>query len=236
MSGEARLIRETPLEERPREKFGRHGSNACSDAELLAILLRTGSEGRSVVQMAQELLDLHGGLVNLARCDPRDLMKIKGIKRDKAVTLQAALKIHERIVNQQMQSQPLDAPERIHQFMEARVMGLNVEVLFGLALDSKLRLIRCYEISRGLLNQTLAHAREAFREAITCSAAHLVLVHNHPSGDPHPSADDLRTTREMAQAGKLLGIPLLDHVILGRPSESCPKGYVSLKQMGVLEG
>jgi DNA repair protein RadC len=118
--------------------------------------------------------------------------------------------------------------------MAERVRFLNVEVLYGLALDSKLRLVWCYEVTRGLLNQTLVHAREIFREAISASAAHLVLVHNHPSGDPKPSTDDIRVTRELTQAGKLLGIPVLDHVIIGKPSDTNRRGYVSLKEMGVM--
>ena len=128
----------------------------------------------------------------------------------------------------------MDTPSQVYDLLIERTRSLSVEVLFGLALDSKLRLLRCYEVSRGILNQTLVHPREVFREAIASSAGHLVLAHNHPSGDPTPSAEDMKATRDMVNAGRVLGIPLIDHVILGHPTSSNQRGYVSLKESGML--
>ncbi len=229
------LIREIPEHDRPRERLARLGSASLTDAELLAILLRTGRKGVSAVRLGDLLLQRFGNLEELGKCTVSEISTMKGIGKAKAVFLKAAFAIHERVNTQSIQRHPLDTPERIYQYMAERVRYLNVEVLYGLALDTKLRLIRCYEVSSGLLSQTLIHAREVYREAISSSAAHVVLVHNHPSGDPKPSPDDIRTTREMVQAGKIVGIPLLDHVIIGFPSEHNPHGHISLKQMGMIE-
>ncbi|MBI4024942.1 MAG: DNA repair protein RadC [Verrucomicrobia bacterium] len=228
------LLREIPEDNRPRERLERFGSAALTDAELLAILLRTGLKGLSVVQLGEKLLKHYGGLESLMRCSVREMSRIPGIGNAKATALRAAFDLHERISSRKMLNRPLDNPKQIYELMAERVRFLNVEVLFGLALDSKLRLLRCYEVTSGLTNQTLAHPREVFREAIAASAVHLVLVHNHPSGDPKPSPDDIRTTREMKRAGEVLGVPLLDHVIIGRPSVARSDSFISLKQMGIL--
>jgi DNA repair protein RadC len=223
-------------DELPREKLERHGPSALSDAELVAILLRTGRKGQSVVDLARELIRESGGLQMLARRSPKEIQEINGVGPAKALTLAAALALHARILEGQMERELLDRPEQIAAYLRARMRDLPVEALYGIALDSQLRVIRLYEATKGLANQTLIHARETFRPAIACGAAHLVLAHNHPSGDPKPSADDIRATREMAEAGRILGIPLLDHVILGAPTPMNPAGFVSLKQMGVIGG
>lgn len=228
------LIREMPVHDRPRERLERLGAQSLTDAELLAVLLRTGRKGISAVQLGESLLKRFGGAEQLARRTVAEMISVPGMGKAKATLLRAAFDLHERVNSRSMQMHPLDHPDRIYQFMIEKVRFLNVEVLYGIALDSKLRLIRCYEITSGLLNQTLVHAREVFREAISASAAHIILVHNHPSGDPKPSPDDIQTTQDMIRASRLLGIPLLDHLILGRSSEENPKGYVSLKEMGIV--
>ena len=229
------LIREMPEQDRPREKLERLGPDALSEAELLAVLLRTGRQGMSAIQLGQALIKEFGSLDQLARQTVAEIAKINGIGKAKAVLLKAAFALHERAYRHTHESQPLSHPDQIHALMCEKVSDLSVEVLYGLALDSKLRLIRHYPITTGLLNQTLIHAREAFREAISAAAAHLVLVHNHPSGDPTPSSEDVRITRQMLKAGEVLNIPLLDHVIIGQPSPKNTKGYVSLKQTGVVD-
>jgi DNA repair protein RadC len=230
----ATLIREIPQHDRPRERLERHGAQALTDAELLAVLLRTGSRGVSAVQLGEELLRRFGGLDELGKRSVSEIASVHGMGKAKAVLLKAAFALHERVTDHKIHNQPLDTSDHIHQWISQKVRFLNVEVLYGLALDSKLRLISYYEISSGLLNQTLVHAREAFREAIAVSAAHLVLVHNHPSGDPKPSPDDIRVTRDLVEAGKLIGIPIIDHLIIGSPSVTHPSGYVSLKKMGII--
>jgi DNA repair protein RadC len=229
------LIREMPEHDRPRERLERLGPESLTDAELLAVLLRTGSRGISAVQLGEELIRRFGGLEQLARQSVAEIAKVNGIGKAKATLLKAAFALHERAYARLRERRPLNHPKEIHAVMAERMYALNVEVLYGLALDSKLNLIRSYEISSGLLNQTLIHAREAYRGAIAASAAHLVLVHNHPSGDPSPSADDVRITRQMLNVGEVLGIPLIDHVIIGRASSNNPNGYVSLKQTGVVD-
>jgi len=228
------LMREIPEHDRPRERLARLGPKSLTDPELLAVLLRTGRKGVSVVSLAEGLIRRFGSLEAIGRQSVAQLAEVKGMGTAKASLLLAAFDLHRRISAQQMKEAPLDTPEQIHRFMCEQVRFLDVEVLYGLALDSKLRLIRQYEISSGLLNQTLAHPREVYREAISASAAFLALVHNHPSGDPKPSPDDIRTTREIARAGEVVGIQLLDHVIIGKPSAGNPNGYVSFKQNGLL--
>jgi len=229
------LIREMPEQDRPRERLERLGADALTDAELLAVLLRTGRKGMSAIELGQAMINEFGSLEQLARQSVTEIARVNGIGKAKAVLLKAAFALHERAHRHEREGQPLDHPERIHALMNEKVRDLTVEVLYGLALDSKLRLIRYYPITTGLLNQTLVHAREAFREAISAAAAHLALVHNHPSGDPTPSSEDVRITRQMLKAGEVLDIPLLDHVIIGRPSAKNAKGYLSLKQTGVVD-
>lgn len=228
------LIREIPEHDRPQERLERLGPQSLTDAELLAVILRTGRRGVSVVQLGENLLQHFGGLSELTRRSVAELSQVGGVGRVKACMLKAAFDLHERVSARAAEEVPMDTPSRIRDLLMERTRPLTVEVLFGLALDSKMRLLRCYEITRGLLNQTLVHAREVYREAIASSAGHLVLAHNHPSGDPTPSQEDVKATRDMVNAGRLLGIPLVDHVIIGRPSPTHPRGYVSLKECGVL--
>lgn len=228
------MLRETPADELPREKLIARGADACSNADLIAILFRIGRKGETVMELARRLLDEKGGLAQLARCELEEIMRTKGIKKAKATALFAAFKLHERILEAQRERALLDRPESIVEYMHPLMRDLPVEALYGVALDAQLRAIRHYAVTKGLANQTLIHAREVFKPAIACGAAHLVLVHNHPSGDPKPSADDIRATREMVEAGRVVGIPLLDHVILGAPTPMNPTGFVSLKQMGVI--
>ncbi len=230
----ASLIREIPEHDRPQERLARLGAHSLTDAELLAVILRTGRRGVSSVQLGDALLRRFGGLRELTRRSVSELSQVGGVGPVKASMLKAAFDLHERVSSRAAQELPMDTPSRVYDLLVERTRSLTVEVLFGLALDSKMKLLRCYEISRGILNQTLVHAREVYREAVASSAGHLVLAHNHPSGDPTPSAEDLKATRDMVNAGRVLGIPLMDHVIIGQPSPSNHRGYVSLKEAGML--
>lgn len=226
------LIREIPEHDRPRERMARLGPAGLTDAELLAILIRTGKRGMSAVQLGDALIRRFGSLEELARRSISEIAGVPGVGRVKAGLLKAAFALHERVQAGVRERAALDTPAKIYDYMFEKVRFLNVEVLYGLSLNAKLKLIRCEEISRGLLNQTLVHAREVYREAIASSAAHLLLVHNHPSGDPSPSSDDIQATKQLADAGRILGIPLVDHVIIGRPHANFPNGYASLRQLG----
>lgn len=227
-------LQEMPAYDRPRERLERLGAESLTDAELLAVLLGIGYNARSPLDVAHDLLTHSGGLEQLTRQTVAEIARISGIGRVRATVLKAAFAIQGRLQRPPTDRSPLNHPDRVYELMRGRVESLSVEILYGLALDAKLRLIRTYPISTGLVNQTLIHAREAYREAIASAAAHLMLVHNHPSGESTPSVDDIRTTRQMIRAGQVLGIPLMDHLIIGRPSSSCPTGYVSLKGTGIV--
>ncbi|MDD2708112.1 MAG: DNA repair protein RadC [Verrucomicrobiae bacterium] len=225
-----------PVHDRPRERLERLGTDSLTDAELLAVLLGFGGRSRSPLDVAHDLLECWGGIEQIARQTVAEIARVSGIGRVRATVIKAAFALQERLCRPSADRSPLDHPGKVYELMRGRFALLSVEVLYGLALDSKLRLIRVYPVSSGLVNQTLVHAREAFREAITSAGvAHLVLAHNHPSGDANPSADDVRITRQMQRAGQALGIPLIDHVIVGRPSPTNPLGYVSLKQSGIVD-
>jgi DNA repair protein RadC len=227
------LIRDLPAHERPRERLELLGADGLRDAELIAILLRTGRMGRSAVQIADELINQFQTLDALARASVEDLKKVKGIGRDKAVTLKSAFTLASRLAKEFQRQDPiLDTPERIADFMRDQLRSRDVEFFHAVLLNARRKLIRVEQISHGLVDSILVHPREVFRSAIAANACSLVLVHNHPSGDPSPSEPDLRATRDLIRAGQLLKIEVLDHIILGKRTAENPKGYVSLRQLG----
>jgi DNA repair protein RadC len=226
-------ILELPNQEKPREKLLQRGISALTDAELLAILLRTGLPGCNVVCLSQDLLERFGSLANLSRCSVAELSGVRGIGKAKAIHLTAAFGLGTRLGAEQVLSEPLNHPEAIYRFLGAEMRLLDRESLRVILLDTRFRLITLHEISRGTLNESLAHPREIFKPAITHSAYAFVIVHNHPSGDPSPSEADLRLTRRIAEGARLLQIQLLDHVIIGQPSEG-REGYFSFKEAALL--
>lgn len=226
-------IAEMPADERPRERLVREGPEALRVGELLAILLRTGIQGANAVAVGDALYKKFGSLEALARASVDDLRGIKGVGSDKAATLQAALELARRLSREKLPEAPvLDAPDRIAAFIREDALGWNTERMLVISLNTRYRLIRMDTVSEGLLDQVLVHAREVFRPAIAAGAHSVVLVHNHPSGDPSPSEADVRVTRDMVRAGALLRIEVLDHVIIGRPNELRSKDYTSLKELG----
>jgi DNA repair protein RadC len=226
-------IREMPEGERPREKLLAHGPDALSNAELIAILLRTGRRGTNVVEVARELLDKYKSFAELSRCSVRELSEIKGIGDAKALELVAAFNLGKRFAQEPMSQQKLDSPELIHKLLGDEMRMLQTESLRVVLLDTRYRLKRVETVSLGSLNESIAHPREIFRPAITYQAHAVIVVHNHPSGDPSPSQTDHSLTRRLAEAAELLQIKLLDHIIIGAPSEGNP-GYFSFKEAGVL--
>jgi DNA repair protein RadC len=226
-------IQELPLQERPREKLLARGVSALTDAEMLAILLRTGTCGCNAVALAGELLREFGCLDQLARCSVEELARFKGVGPAKAMQLAAAFGLGSRLAAERIATQPLDTPEAIYDLVGAQMRLLDREYLRCVLVDSRYRLIAIKDISTGTLNESLAHPREIFKPAITLSAYAIVVVHNHPSGDPAPSDADLRLTRKIAEAARLLQITLLDHVIVGSPSNGQP-GYFSFKEAGII--
>jgi DNA repair protein RadC len=226
-------LKDQPASERPRERLVEHGADALSHAELIAILLRTGIQGTNAVAIGQQLVQKYGSLVALAQASVDDLRSVKGIGRDKAVTLLAAFTLARKMANELSRESPvLDNPEAIVRVMREENRLKEVETFQALLLNTRRRLIRFHEISQGTLDTILVHPREVFRAAIAANAAAIALVHNHPSGDPAPSEADIKVTRDLIRAGQLLKIDVLDHVIIGRATPERPKDYVSLRELG----
>ncbi len=227
------LIREMPESERPRERLVEHGAEALRNAELIAILLRTGMKGVSAIQIAEQLLQKFGTLDGLARASLKELSHVKGIGRDKAIALKSAFTLAQRMAKEIRGEAPmLDSPERIAEMLREENRFYEVETFQSILLNTRRRLIRVEQISQGTLDTILVHPREVFRSAIAANAHALVIVHNHPSGDPTPSEADIKVTRDLIRAGQLLKIDVLDHIILGRASQDRPKDYVSLRELG----
>lgn len=226
-------IHDLPPPDRPRERLEVCGADALSKPDLIAILLRTGTVGRSAIHIAEELLRQFGSLQRLAHATLDELRAVKGIGRDKAVTLQAAFSLARRIAAEIRQEAPLlDTPERVAELFREETREFRVEVFQVLLLNTRRRLIRVERLSQGTLDTLLVHPREVFRAAISANAAALIVLHNHPSGDPTPSEADIRVTRDLIRAGQLLKIDVLDHVILGQASQERPRDFVSLRELG----
>ena len=226
-------IHEIPKDERPREKLAAHGARALTDAELIAILLRTGVSGANAVEVARQLLEKYGSLTGLSRCSVDELSKIKGIKFTKAVQLVAAFGLGDRLAREKWVKEKIDSPELANALVGPEMRRLRKESLRVILLDTRYHLIRVEEISLGSINESIAHPRDVFRPAVISSAYAVVVVHNHPSGDASPSQIDHSLTRRLAEAAELLQIKLLDHIIIGASSEGNP-GYFSFKEAGVL--
>jgi DNA repair protein RadC len=230
---ESLRLKDQPASERPRERLVARGPDALTHAELIAILLRTGIKGVNVVQVAQTMLQRFGSLNTLALASVDELRSLPGVGRDKAATLVAAFALARRMEQERREESPvLDNPATVTSFMRENNRLRNVESFQVLLLNTRKRLIRVEEISEGLLDTVLVHPREVFRAAIVANAAGVLLVHNHPSGDPAPSAADIKTTRDLIRAGQLLKIEVVDHVIIGRASAERACDYASLRELG----
>lgn len=226
-------LKDQPASERPRERLVARGPDALTHAELIAILLRTGLKGANVVQVGQNLLQKFGSLNALALAPVDELRQISGVGPDKAATLVAAFALARRMEQERREESPaLDNPATVVDFMRETNRLKNVESFQALLLNTRKRLIRVEEISHGTLDTVLVHPREVFRAAIVANAASLVLVHNHPSGDPAPSEADIKVTRDLIRAGQLLKIEVVDHVIIGRAAAGRAKDYSSLRELG----
>lgn len=232
MSDSIRL-KDQPANERPRERLAAGSPDALSHAELIAILLRTGLKGRNVVQVGQNLLNKYGSLHALAMASVDDLRREPGVGRDKAVTLVAAFALAKRMEKERLAESPvLDNPETVVSYLRETNRLRENETLQVLLLNVRRRFMRMVEISDGTLDTILVHPREVFRQAIIANAAAILLVHNHPSGDPTPSEADIKVTRDLIRAGQLLKIDVLDHVIIGRATPGRAKDYCSLRELG----
>lgn len=227
-------IQDMPADERPREKMQRHGAGALSDAELLALFFRTGMQGLSAIDIGRMLLKKYGSLTALSRQKTTEIQKQKGLGPAKAMDLAAAFELGKRLARQEATHQRIDNPEAICDLLGPELRAEPLEVLKIVLLTTRGTLLAIEEISRGGLSETIAHPREVLRAAILHSAFGFILVHNHPSGDPTPSAADLSMTRKIREAAQLMQINFFDHVIIGRPSSGRPSGFHSFRETGML--
>lgn len=226
-------IKDMAAKDRPRERLAAEGADALSNAELIAILLRTGMKGYSALNIGHQLLAKHRTLDALSRASLDELRQIKGIGRDKAVTLKAAFTLARKMAAELRAESPvLDTPERIADLLREDCRPQEVEQFLVVLLNTRRRMIGLETISQGTLDTILVHPREVFKRAITANASAIVLVHNHPSGDPTPSEADIKVTRDLIRAGQLLKIDVLDHVIIGKSTAERTKDYVSLRELG----
>lgn len=226
-------IRDLPDADLPRERLWRHGAVVLSDAELLAIFLRTGKKGQNVLTMAKLLIKEWGTLRRLAGCSPQELAKVSGIGPAKASELKAAFEMGCRMARPEVEKLRVDRAGVIYGLLAGELQSLPYESLRVLLLDTRHGLLEELEISRGNLNESIAHPREIFRPAIAKGAYAIAVVHNHPSGDPQPSEADRRLTRRLVEAGVLLQIPLVDHVIVGAKIAGSPP-YFSFREAGLI--
>lgn len=221
-------VAELDAEARPREKLLARGPGALTDSELVAVLLGTGTRGRPVLDLAREWLAEAGGLDRLAAQDSVEVRRQKGIGQAKACVVAAALELGRRLARKRLEGTPLlDRPELVAEYLTAWTSE-RVEVFGCLTLDARNRLVRCHVLHRGARAYSPVEPSEVFRAAIADAAHSVVLWHTHPSGDPAPSEDDLTLTRRLGDAGRSLGIAVLDHIVMGRGT------FVSLRQRGLL--
>ncbi|HZT95684.1 MAG TPA: DNA repair protein RadC [Chloroflexota bacterium] len=218
-------IRDWPDGERPREKLAQLGAQ-LSDAELLAILLRTGVPGVDVVSLSQTLLASHGRLSGLSKLAPSELTRAHGLGPAKAATLLAALELGRRLLLAEGERPRVASAREAASLLEPRLRGLDQEQLHVMLLSTRNHVLGTRKIYEGSLNSSMVRPAEVFRDAIRENAAAIIVAHNHPSGDPNPSADDIRVTRDIVQAGRVLDIDVLDHLVIGDHSH----GFVSLRE------
>ena len=219
--------------DRPRERLEALGPEVLSDAELLALLLRTGSRGSDALAVASQLLAGHGGLAGLARAGARELAGAPGVGPAKSATLRASLELGRRLAARRLPAgSAIRSPADVFRHFHPRLRDAAHECFLVVLLDGRHRVMRQELISQGTLTASLVHPREVFRPALRAAAAALVLVHNHPSGDPTPSREDHEVTCRLVRAGEILGVPVLDHVVVAERGyrslrDACPEAWVA---------
>ncbi len=223
-------IKDMPEAERPRERLLRGGAETLSEAELLALIIGGGSARETAIDLGRRLMSRFGSLRRLAQCSPGELKAIHGIGDAKAARIRAALEIARRYSGERLPAgAPISGSAQLFNYMREKLAGRQKEFFVSVLLDIKHRIIREDQVSVGSLSESVVHPREVFKNAIRESAAAVIFVHNHPSGNPQPSPQDRRLTARLCRAGELVGIPVLDHMIVGRDS------YFSFGEEGLLD-
>jgi DNA repair protein RadC len=222
------MIRDMAEQDRPRERLRQVGAGAVSTAELLAIVLRTGTGGENVLRLAERLLAEFGSLPGLSRASIVELMNVKGVGEAKASEVKAALELGRRLMASAPEERPVvSSPADAANLLMSEMMFLEQEHLRLILLDTRNRVLKTPTIYVGSLNTSVVRVGELFRAALKANAAAMIVVHNHPSGDPAPSPEDIRVTRQLVDAGKLMDIEVLDHIVIGH------QRFVSLKERGL---
>ncbi len=222
-------IHDLPISERPRERLQKFGVEALSAQEVLALLLGRGIAGESVMTTVQRLLSQFGNLKGIASASVEELSQVRGIGLAKAAQIKAAFELANRLEGYPEAGKKalVKTPEDIVALVRGRLKGKKKEHFLALLLNTRNQLIKVAEISVGSLDTSIVHPREVFKEAISASAASVIFIHNHPSGDAEASEDDIKLTKRLAEAGEIMGIDVLDHIIIG------DKNYLSLKREGL---
>ncbi len=222
-------IQDLDQNERPRERLAEYGPSALSDAELLAIILRVGVPGESAVMVGQRLLRDLDGLMGIHKATYEEVCKQHGLGKAKAAQIKAAIEIGNRLAKRQIlegNTASFHKPEEVAEYVYPEMAGLDQEQLWVMLLDTRNKLQKVVKLYTGSLNSSTVRIGELFKEAIRQNAASIIILHNHPSGDPSPSPEDINLTRAAVQAGKLLDVEVLDHIVIGRNE---PR-FVSLKK------
>ena len=219
-----------PSEERPQERLMKYGAETLSNAELLALILRTGTQKENVICLSNRILHEIKDLNGLMTVTPSELMKIKGVKEAKTAQLLAVCELFKRFkyLKATMKELKVTSPKLVADYVMGDMINFNQEVLRLLMLNSKNVIIGQKDVFKGTLNSSIVHPREIFLEAIKKSSASIIICHNHPSGDPTPSKEDINITLRLKECGKVLGIDFLDHIIIGNNK------FVSLKEKGII--
>lgn len=225
-------MKDTEKENRPYEKCIANGPETLTDAELLAVIIRTGTKTQNSVELAEQILKMNGntsGILGIHHVTIQELLQIKGIGLVKAIQIKCVAELSRRIHKKQYREMPdFCGPEQIANYYMEDLRHLEQEHLYLILLNTKHHLIGEIELSKGTVNSSVFSPREALIEALRMGAVNMVLMHNHPSGDPTPSREDIQTTTRMEQAGKIIGISLIDHIIIG------DNKYISLRQRGYM--
>jgi DNA repair protein RadC len=221
-------IKDLPQDERPRERLEQYGATALGTSELLAIILRVGTKDENVIRFAQRLLTTYGGLAGLAKAPFSELVATKGLGQAKSAQLKAAFELGRRLqIAAPEERYTVKSPEDAANLLMLEMGPLEQEHLRAIILNTRNQVLKVHSVYVGSLNTAVVRVGELFREAIRVNAAAIIVAHNHPSGDPTPSAEDVHITRQIVEAGKLLNIDVLDHLVI------CQARWVSLKERGL---